>query len=223
MKKVKVYELSYSVDEAITGVDDRQITGFIDPENDSRKRTAEYQEIYYDLLGDDFDLTKFCADEGAKPTDFLSSDYLNTDGVFISSDFIKLLDRFFICSHKYRDVYIKHLSEKKDYRFLNLIMCPNINFKESSFVICDEVKDVKYEEIKLSSLQEFRDNINKLSEKKGYDFTIAPQKIVLNSTYDLFKYELSGEFLISESLKNALENSALTGYEIEPFNVDVYH
>ena len=80
MKKVNLYSLSYSVDEDETGVDGNQVNDFIDPKNDSVKRTDKYQGFYDDFLGDDFDLKKFSADEEAKPTDLLSSTYLNQNG-----------------------------------------------------------------------------------------------------------------------------------------------
>lgn len=222
MKKILIYELMYSVDKVITGSSDNQIIGFIDPENNSRERTSRYQEIYYDFIEDNFDMKKFSGDKNAKPTDILSSNFLDMNGLFVSSAFAKLLEGFSMCCYKYMDVYIKYLSEKKDYRFLNLIMCPAINFEESSFFFEDRLKEEQLEEIKLSSMQDFTDNIRKLRADKGYNFTISPQKLVLNKVYDLFKYEISGKILISEELKNAIERSDLTGYSIRPF-LYVFH
>ena len=217
MKKVLTYELTFSVDKTVMGSSDNQIIGFIDPENNSGERSSKYQEIYYDFIEDNFDMKKFSGDKKAKPTDILSSNFLVMNGLFVSSAFAGLLAGFSMCCYKYRDVYIEYLSEKKDYQFLNLIMCPAINFEESSFFFEDKLKGEKLDEIKLSSLQDFRDNIKKLRADKGYNFTISPQKLVLSKMYDLFKYELSGKFLISEELKNGIEKSGLTGYSITPF------
>lgn len=223
MKKVNLYSLSYSVDENETGVDGNQINDFTDPKNDSVKRTDKYQGFYDDFLGDDFDLKKFSADEEAKPTDLLSSSYLNQNGFFVSTDFVELLKAFKICCYKYRNVYIKNLGEKKDYHFLNLIMCPKIDFEKSSFIIENDITEEQFEAVKLTSLQDYRDKLNKLHSDKSFDFTLSPQKLVLHDLCDLFMYEISGEYLISEELKKALEKSKLTGYEIEPFDVDFFH
>jgi len=223
MKKINLYSLSYSVDEDETGVDGNQINDFIDPKNDSVKRTDKYQGFYDDFLGDDFDLEKFSADEKAKPTDLLSSTYLNQNGFFVSTAFVELLKSFRICCYKYRDSYIKNLSEKNDYHFLNLIMCPKIDFEKSSFVIENDITEEQLEPVKLTSLQDYRAKINKLHSDKSFDFTITPQKLVLQDVCDLFMYEISGEYLVSEGLKKALEKSELSGYVIEPFDVEIYY
>ena len=223
MKKINLYSLSYSVDEDETGVDGNQINDFIDPKNDSVKRTDKYQGFYDDFLGDDFDLEKFSADEKAKPTDLLSSTYLNQNGFFVSTAFVELLKSFRICCYKYRDSYIKNLSEKNDYHFLNLIMCPKIDFEKSSFVIENDITEEQLEPVKLTSLQDYRAKINKLHSDKSFDFTITPQKLVLQDVCDLFMYEISGEYLVSEGLKKALEKSELSGYVIEPFDVEIFY
>ncbi|MCO5947150.1 hypothetical protein [Mucilaginibacter flavidus] len=222
MTKIDIYEIKFSVDKTVTGSADRQILGFTDPENDSPERYSKYQEIYYDFIEGDFEMNKFSGDKVAIPTDMLSSNFLVMNGFFVSQAFVTLLEGFNICGGKYRDVYIKYLSKKKGYKFLNLIMCPNISFEESSFFIEDEINDEKPEEIKLSSVEDFVTSINKLQNEKGYGFTINPKKIVLKKMYDLFKYEISGRFLISEELKSALEKSELSGYVIRPFKLDVF-
>jgi len=222
MKKIPIYEIIYTIEKKVTGVDDRQILDFIDPENDSPERYDKYQEIYFDFIGDDFDLGKFNGDKKAKPTDMLSSNFLTTSGFFISQAFSKLLEGFIICNARYRDVYIKGLSEKKEYRFLNLSVCPNIDFKQSSFVIKVNNAEKDQEEIKLSSLDDFKSKLNKLRSKNGFGYRIQPQKLVLKQKYDLFRYEISGRFLISAELKNALEKSDLKGYKIKPFDLEVF-
>jgi hypothetical protein len=223
MEKIFFYELTYSVDEKVTGSVRTQIIDFVDPENNSRERTDKYQDIYFDFLEDSFDLTKFSGDKNAIATDILYSKYLGLNGLFVSSDFVRLVNNFVTGCCKYRDVYIKYLSEKKDYHFLNLLMCPNIDFKNSIFIVQHTITKEQFDELKLTSEEDFRHSINKIRTEKGASFTIKPRKISLNKKYDLFSYELTGEFLISEELKNAIEKSTLTGYRIKPFDAEFYY
>jgi hypothetical protein len=223
MKKINFYELSHSVDEDVIGPVEHQIDDFIDSKNNSVKRTSKYQEFYYDYLPADLDLMKFRGDKDANPTDLLNSLWLSTSGFFISSDFVQVLEKFTISNHKYRDVYIKYLSEKKNYCYLNLIMSSIIDFSKSSFIIEDFITDECIGKIELKSVKDFRDNINKLSKKENSDHTINPDRLVLKQVPDLFKEELTGTILISEKLKSALKKAKLTGYTTELSEMKFYH
>lgn len=223
MKKIVFYELSDSVDKAVIGNVNYQIEDFIDSRNNSRTRTSKYQEFYYDYLPDDLDLMKFRGTKKAKPTDVLNSLWLKTSGLFISAEFMRLLEQFTVENYKYRDVYIKYLSEQKKYYYLDLIGCPAINFKESSFVVQNDITEETIRTIELTSLQDFRNNINKLHDEHGYNVTINPKKLILNKVPDLFKEELTGRILISGTLKNAMKKAGLTGYTTELCNMNFYH
>ena len=60
---------------------------------------------------------------------------------------------------------------------------------------------------------------NKFSD---YSIRIAVNKAVIKEAPDLFMYEINGRKLISERLKNAIEQSDLKGIWIEPFDVEFF-
>ncbi len=219
MKKITFFELSPSVDTKTTGTKKNQINDLLFGGDNGVPVYNKYQEFYYDFLPDDFGMDLFIGNANAKRTDLLSSSFLDTSGYFISQKFENFLSDYKICNYKYMPITIKNLSENNEYRFLNLIKCPLLNFEKSDFEVTYRKNPEKNHPITLKSNEEFLIESNNLPD---YSVHIAVKKAVIKQEIDLFKYEITGRKLISERLKNAIEKSDLKGIWIEPITVDFF-
>lgn len=221
MKRITFYEIEHAVDRATTGTTNNQVNDlyYASDVTDARPLFEKYQDIYYDFLPEDFGMDVFIGDPKAKRTDLLSTNFLGTNGFFVSQKFQEFIKSFNISYFNYIPVYIKNLGENHEYKFLNLIRCPLLDFEKSEF----EVKHRKNPEnnylIQLKSHEEFMSENNKFSD---YSIRIAVNKAVIKEAPDLFMYEINGRKLISERLKNAIEQSDLKGIWIEPFDVEFF-
>lgn len=221
MKRITFYEIEDAVDKATTGTTNNQINGlyYASDVTDARPLFVKYQEIYYDFLPENFGMDLFIADPKAKKTDLLSTIFLGTNGLFVSQKFQDFLNQYKVSHCNYLPVYIKNLGEDNENSFLNLIRCPLLDFEKSEFEVKHRKKPENNYPIQLKSHEEFLSENNKFSD---YSIRIAVNKAVIKEEPDLFMYEINGRKLISERLKNAIEQSDLKGIWIEPFDVEFF-
>ncbi len=223
MKKVSYYKISPSVDKKITGTKESQIINFIDPENNSVERTKIYSYIGLDHINTSLDFTKFKADDKAKVTDILSSNFFSSYYI-ISEKFKKIIEHFTFHNIIFLDSVVTFKTEKYNYFILSIIETIDIvNFSKSTFIVDDLSPALRFggDIIEVTSNEDYILKSSKIWKEKGFGYGLIPTKIVLNYMSDLVKFPF-GMTLISEDLKQKIEEEKLTGVVFEETDIEFY-
>ncbi len=223
MEKVNYYKMNYSVDKKITGTREAQIINFIDPENNSPERTKNYSYIGLNHIDSSMDFTKFKADEKAKVTDILSSNFFSSY-YMISGKFKKIIEDFTFHHIIFLDSIVTFRNERYPYFILSVIETIDIvNFPKSTF-IADRLSPALRSGGDIVAVTSNNDYVLKSSQvwnEKGFGYSLIPTKIVLNYRSDLVKFPF-GMTLISEKLKQKIEEEKLTGIVFEETDIEFY-
>ena len=223
MKKVNYYKISYSVDKKITGTKDSQIINFIDPENNSVERTKNYSYIGLNHIDSSLDFTKFKADDKAKRTDILSSNFFSSYYI-ISKKFKKIIEDFTFHNIIFLDSVVTFKNSKYDYFILSIIETIDIiNFSKSTFILDRLSPALRFggDIIEVTSNDDYSLKSSKIWDEKGFSYGLIPTKIILNYMSDLVKLPF-GITLISEELKQKIEEEKLTGVVFEETDIEFY-
>ena len=224
MKKVKYYQISYSVDKKVTGTKESQIINFIDPENNSTERTKLYSYLGLDHINDTLDFTKFKIENDAKLTDIMSSNFFSSY-LFISSHFREILNDFVLSNIKLIEVLLTKKDEHfKYYIVSNIETTDIIDFKESTFIGDKSSPALRIggEIIKTDTYEDYCKKNSEIWNEKGFGFILVPQKIILNYYSDLVKFPFDNVLYISEMLKKKIEDASLTGIVLEESDIDFF-
>lgn len=223
MKKVNYYKLNYSVDKKITGTKDSQIIDFIDPENNSVERTKNYSYIGLNHINSSIDFTKFKADDKAKVTDILSSNFFSSY-YMVSEKFKKIIEDFTFHNIIFLDSEVTFKNEKYHYSILSMIETIDIvNFAESTFIM-DRLSPALRsggEIIEITSNEDYSSKSSEIWSEKGFGYGLIPQKIVLNYKSDFVKFPF-GITLLSEDLKQKIEEEKLKSVVFEKSDIEFY-
>ena len=223
MKKVNYYKISYSVDKKITGTKDSQIINFIDPENNSVERTKNYSYIGLNHIDSSLDFTKFKADDKAKRTDILSSNFFSSYYI-ISKKFKKIIEDFTFHNIIFLDSVVTFKNSKYDYFILSIIETIDIiNFSKSTFILDRLSPALRFggDIIEVTSNDDYSLKSSKIWDEKGFSYGLIPTKIILNYMSDLVKLPF-GITLMSEKLKQKIEEEKLTGVVFEEIDIEFY-
>ncbi|UUC47167.1 imm11 family protein [Flavobacterium cerinum] len=223
MKKVNYYKINYSVDKKITGAKDSQIINFIDPENNSVERTKKYSYIGLDHVDSSLDFTKFKADDKAKVTDILSSNFFSSYYI-ISEKFKKIIEDFTFHNVRFLDSVVTFKNNKYNYFILSIIERIDIVDFSKSTLILDRVSPMLRfggDIIEVTSSEDYSLKSAKIWDEKGFGYGLIPTQIVLNYRSDLVKLPF-GITLISEELKQKIEEEKLTGIVFEKTESEFY-
>jgi hypothetical protein len=151
----------------------------------------------------DLALNDFIYSPKATKTDVLSSNDLSFKiGIFINSKVKKVLAPYF--NEYLKDYPIKINAD--NLFFIHIIDCySNINYARSVFQ--DELNDRS--EVQFSCFEEY-------CSKLGDTF-ITAKKICLKKKLDLFRLPFDTAIIVSEQLKNEIENAKISGITIVPY------
>ena len=144
-------------------------------------------------------------------------------GWFISKKLKKLLENFKISEpHFYYLSKLLYKGEKKDYyifqftgeKFLNPLF-GHINFKDSLFF--DPNQKIA---LKIINKEDLYFQTSRILKESGFDIINVPiKKLVLNKNIDFFPMQsFLGDNIVSERLKQAIEENGITGFEF--FDID---
>lgn len=223
VKKVNYYKLNYSVDKKITGTKDSQIIDFIDPENNSVERTKNYSYIGLNHINSSIDFTKFKADDKAKVTDILSSNFFSSY-YMVSEKFKKIIEDFTFHNIIFLDSEVTFKNEKYHYSILSMIETIDIvNFAESTFIM-DRLSPALRSGgaiIEVASNEDYSSKSSEIWNKKGFGYGLIPKKIVINYSSGFVKFPF-GITLLSEELKQKIEKEKLTGVVFEETEIEFY-
>lgn len=223
MKKVNYYKIDYSVDSKITGTNGSQIINFIDTENNSVERTNKYSYLGLNHINPDIDFTKFKADDKAKMTDILSSDFFSSYYI-ISEKFKKTIEKFTFHNIIFLESIITLKNEKYIYFIVSIIETVDIvNFLKTTF-ITDRLSPALRkggEVTRVNSNDDYSLKSSQIWNEKGFGYGLIPTKVVLNFMSDFVKLPF-GITIISERLKQKIEKEKLTGVVFEEINIEFY-
>lgn len=159
-------------------------------------------------------LDNFIFKRSAKLTDVLSSHMLHSSiGVFVNQKFKSLITKFDVKEFQFYDCKLvsadKNFNDQlatMDYSFFHLIYINDIvNFSQSVF------KDLKTNQL-----------ITVDNESQLPMFS-SPQKLVIKEVPDLFRSPFDINFLVSESLKKAMEEANISGVWFEEFKGNEFY
>jgi len=158
----------------------------------------------------------------AKLTNCLSQGAIASGGFLVDKKIIDLFENFKLIKHKYYSVEI--LGKKgeiiNDYKWLQIEenLVEEINYEKSVFYETDGVSIIG--ERKIDSFNWYKEK----KDEKGWKFGMRAKSIVMQEGSKLSKIDLFRllpfvhEIIISEKLKNAIERSGITGFDIEEYN-----
>lgn len=223
MKKVNYYKIDYSVDSKITGTNGSQIINFIDTENNSVERTNKYSYLGLNHINPDIDFTKFKADDKAKMTDILSSDFFSSYYI-ISEKFKEIIEKFTFHNIIFLESIITLKNEKYIYFIVSIIETVDIvNFLKTTF-ITDRLSSALRkggEVTQVNSNDDYSLKSSQIWNEKGFGYGLIPTKVVLNFMSDFVKLPF-GITIISERLKQKIEKEKLTGVVFEETDIEFY-
>lgn len=170
-----------------------------------------------------FDKLIFSGGKRVHVTDFISHDGVNGLGYVISERIKNLLQDFNLPEHRFYKLPVYQDSRGKQHQYYKLHMLQHyfdyslIDFEKSSFYIGDFFKKNK----KIVKYQNEQELIIKLKNLDDLEERIWGNKIVLNHNYekqglDCFHiHHFSDDFIISERLRESLEQIEATGINYE--------
>lgn len=210
MKKVVYYEMDLCTESEIVGTYpqvDVPPKYFKVPNNFETLSLRSFPEIDPNLEGFIFKRT-------AKLTDVLSSHMLHSSiGVFVDKRFKNLIENFYVKNSQFYDCSLiaadkdssEQLSENS-YFFLHLIYANEIlDFSQSVF------EDVKTDEM-----------VTIDNEEQRAPF-LRPVTLFLKETPDLFRSPFNIALLVSESLKQAIEEANISGVRFEEYKSNEFY
>jgi hypothetical protein len=226
MKK-SYFKLSGSTEPAISGVKEiTQLYDFIDPKNTNPPRMALYQEYSAKefLSEEKYDLQKFRMRDNAKTTNIITSAFLNRGGLFVSEKLKQIIENN---NTLYQTSFYKtHITQKEKqylYYYMNTLNAVEvINFEQSEFVYDDifETGNLMGDPVEVSDYETFvRLKRECITLRSGQ--TLLPKKIVLKEQYDLLREPLGVSVLISEALKNKIEDAGIEDITIERVRYEI--
>lgn len=158
----------------------------------------------------------------AKLTNCLSQGAIASGGFLVDEKVRDLLADFTLIAHKY---YPTEIIGKKgeiigNYKWLQIeeVLTEEIDYDKSVFYETNGISIIG--ERKIDSFQWYEEQ----KVEKGWRFGMNAKSVVLKrdsrlSKVDLFRlFPFDHEIIISERLKNAIEKSGITGFEIEEYS-----
>lgn len=115
-------------------------------------------------------------------------------------------------------------NEKYHYSILSMIETIDIvNFAESTFIM-DRLSPALRsggEIIEIASNEDYSSKSSEIWNEKGFGYGLIPQKIILNYKSDFVKFPF-GMTLLSEELKQKIEEEKLTSVVFEKLDIEFY-
>lgn len=176
-----------------------------------RPYDRNYSRLYKDFLSEALCMDDFKMQEEAKKTDLMSSAYLSLNGFFLSKRLEQVLRNYLVPHSKFYQGTYYHLGEPHPLAFLQLLDYDQLDFPESSFQLKGaEEKEVRAES--LDALREWQSKLNRAPRRPR----ILPLRLKLNGCPDLLKVPLTGDFVVSQRLRETVANKELTGFRFRP-------
>jgi len=215
---MKYYALRISDDEIPMGKIPQVIdwAGYAHPDGENGFREINASNF----LSSSVSLDYLLLDEKAKLTDFLFTYIFGGGSFLISKNVVEILQLSNLIKHRYFPISLKqhnHYVFQKEYYWFYFYsdLSKHINFSKSTFKIAEWVTKIidirKF--VSLQSIHEF--------EKKGKPrHRVFIDRLFIDSKYcteyDLFVVGgINFDCIITEQLKNKLEEKKITGYEVK--------
>lgn len=144
---------------------------------------------------------------------------------YISAKTKKLLEQFLIAKdYAFYETKLLFQGSKYDYWIFQYFQKGNtlpkskyINFEKSIFIDI-----VKQELVDADNFEQYQKARNAIKQNSNYEHDIKIIKLVLNQTVDFFPLlQIHENTLVSEKLKNAIENAELEGFEFSELDYEV--
>lgn len=222
--KTLFHVIKYQTDNKIIGTYE-QIKGFnVSPNQVGAQKFGYLSEI--EQAEDLPNLHHFLLDTKAKFTDALTNNIIGViAGLFISERAKKLFESFNIQAN-YHSASVHSVSKKVMPCYYMEIKCiPDaINYKESIFVIKDDLLDEVHGHIQVTNYLDFVEKTKKISlDIRTEGSSILPDKLVMNQKLDIFRYPMEANILCSQNLQDAIISEGLTGFAFGKASWEIEH
>jgi len=216
MKDHNFYSINYTAEESVIA-SYPQIIDYVGDLAKFRKQLSSDLRVN-ELPFFEFSLDSFVLNPRSELTDFVSTGIIDWTGFMVSGKVKKLLESSELPPHKFYKATLLHrdTSYSDYYWFLPVVEAEEFIKLDSSFEIVDwfDKNNVVQECVVFQSIAD----IKAFAQKEAGIMRIKPKKVFLkkrNCTYDLFRFtKINFDFIISEKLKNKLEERKITGYEV---------
>ena len=204
------YRMHFSSEPEVIGNTYPQVKDFYHPENPAIYSDSTYTKKHFSFLDQKVFFHHFKMHREAKMTDFISSSFLASSGIFMSKASKGLLENFNLDRKKFFDVKIYHKNLGYDKTFLQLLETDSVDFEKTLFSVEDVTSHTVIEENRFGSLEEMHNERKRLILTKDRP-ALKLRSLVLTKQFDLFKSPLNMNFYVSKSLKTAIEQAGLIG------------
>ena len=212
MKKVPYFNLKVSVDPKVVG-HSSQINGA----KNIKKQDIDGFDSF--VREDKFPERIPCSDSfmlhpRAKLTDMMSNKYIDIpEGFVVNARFYNLLRTFNLSNVRFYDIKILAKRDIGDFKLLYIISSPEvIDFTRSVFQEADIMEKPVGINCTFNTFDEFLQKYDEIYEKRSN--WVIPKTIALHKTPDMFRLPKGNYIFISELLKSAIIESAITGVKI---------
>ena len=186
--------------------------------NASKFSNIEHWEKKSDIPKLDYFKTKY----GALLIDVLTNSYVNlSDGLFLSEKCASIFSKFDLVQSNYYGAKIDFNGVIHEYFLLHYkSYIKNINFSKSIFWKINTITKEPHQKIDLNSYNQFKSiDLNLL---KTSDDGLFPTLLSINTKFDLISLlGCTGDIIVSERLKNAIEEAKLTGFQFKDLDYEV--
>ena len=163
---------------------------------------------------------------GAKLTDVIWN-IGGMDGLCVSNKVKKIFDGKKLPTHRYFKVNVDFMGDDFPYNSIHMVfsILDYMSFEKSSFELYSIASGKEpLEIVNFSSIDELKEFNSSLS----FDVNLRVHELVLNDNfpkYDLFSLSAAAAAidLVSENLKNALEEVDCTGFSFTPYNKLIFN
>lgn len=145
------------------------------------------------------------------------------DFFLISEKTKSIFEQHQLCTHRFYPLGLYKRKVKYNYFLFSIISdySSNVDYEKSIFVEHDLLTGEKGDFVLLDSRKKLLQKNNRLQNKKGIQWAIQSEKIVMNENFnkelDFFNItRLDSATYVSERLKNSIESNGLTGWEFIP-------
>jgi hypothetical protein len=208
---------------------DLEVIGYYPPVNYKPGYNPQGPNAHWNVKGNVFpDFSpelELVIHENAVPTNFLNRMSICTFGIIIDEQLKEIIEQHKLPPHHYYPIKVYHKKTLLKYYWLHWIVndfWDVIDYENTLVKRYSYINPANYTFEPIKSKQ----NLDAFLKKKEIGFNFGYEKMVFRPGFDYDIYETQGadwNNLISEKLKNAMDDGGMTGFEAHPYkplNVD---
>ncbi len=212
------FKISYAIDKEIIGSDYPQISKAHGIEGNEIRNLQKKK----DASPDDVNDKTFVLKLDSKPTDFISSSFLKFGGFFVRNRVKEIINNQFNSNLEFFPTQFQHNNKLFEGYFWYIQESELIDFQNSIFEIKNQSNLKK--EIPRENLKD-KEALNKLiidTMIEDINLKVVPRFLKLKEKRDFFRVSGINGFIVSESFRESLNKSDVSGLVTEPVDILIF-